>query len=462
MTEAVKPDVLGGFRDALPSDMIVQQDVISRIRKVYESFGFFPLDTPCMERWDVLTGGSKDFNKSIFVAKIATGKEDRGTAQDWEENYALRFDLTVSLARVIAAYPDLPKPFKRYQIGKVWRGEKPQKGRFREFVQFDFDIIGSRSILADTEVVQIMYEVMRELGIQNFLIRFNTRKILNGLAELAGAKERANDVFRVLDKLDKIGIDGVVGELQRQPENQYDDSALALPPESTEKVVNFLNISDDDPSALLSKLQSFFGSASATGIEGVEELRQMVKNLTALNISQKNWKVDLSVARGLDYYTGPVFETMLTDAPELGSVLSGGRFDGLTNRFVPNSNIPGVGASVGVDRLIVGMQDLGLLSQKPSLTQALVTVFSPELEAQSLAFAQELRRAGVRAEVYLGGDSSLRAQLTYAAKLGIPAVIIMGPDEAARGVVQYKDMTNRKQTVLTKTECLASLKRVFP
>ncbi|MDO8669634.1 MAG: histidine--tRNA ligase [Candidatus Buchananbacteria bacterium] len=458
-TGAIKPELLGGFRDLLPAEALMTQKVVDIARRVYESFGFVPLETPAMENRRVLLGDATNFNKSIFLSRIVRGIEDKDIeGGNWDQDYALRFDLTVPLARVISAYPDLPKPFKRYQIGKVWRGERPQAGRYREFSQFDFDIIGSNSILADIEVIQIMYETMKALGTLNFLIRFNTRKILNGLAEVVGCLDKSNEVFRIIDKLDKIGLAGVKSELQRQPDNELDDSALAMSDEKADKVIKFLQIKGETSQMVLSQLKEFFGESTGLGQVGLKELEEISQALIYLKIPQENWRVDLSVARGLDYYTGPVFETTLTDIPEIGSVFSGGRFDGLTNRFMPGSNIAGVGASIGVDRLIVALQKLNLFDQTDSITDVLVTVFSPELQNQSLDMVQELRRQGFNVELYLGEDYTFRAQFSYAAKKSIPFVVIIGPEEVKNGKVQLKDMKARKQEPLTKEECFANLK----
>jgi len=458
MANAIKPDLLGGFRDMLPREAIMFQDVVATIRRVYESFGFVPLETSGMERWDVLTGGTERLEKSIFTARIVRGAEDKNVIDETEDqSYTLRFDLTVPLARVVAAYPELPKPFKRYQIGRVWRGEKPQAGRFREFYQFDFDIIGSNSILADVEVIQVMYATMTALGIKNFIIRFNTRKLLNGLAELVNCSERASEILRIIDKLDKIGIDGVITQLQRQPDNQFDESALAFSANQAMIVRNFLEISGESAQEVIKQLKQLFTGKSSRGEAGIKEIETIVTTLQELNIPQENWRFDLSVARGLDYYTGPVFETVLIDLPKLGSVFSGGRFDGLANRFMPDSNIPGVGASVGVDRLLVGMQQLGLVTAKETLTDALVTIFDQSditLQNASLRCCNEMRKEGINAELYLGEDRTLRAQLAYAQKKNIPFVVIIGPDELRQSKVLLKIMSERKQQVLTIDECI--------
>ncbi|MCX6712584.1 MAG: histidine--tRNA ligase [Candidatus Vogelbacteria bacterium] len=456
--KAIKPETLGGFLDFLPDEMIARQPVIEAIRRVYERFGFLPLDTPCMERPEVLLGDTTKFNKSVFTARVVRGIEDRDEVGIEDANFMLRFDLTVPLARVVAAYPDLSKPFKRYQIGKVWRGERPQQGRYREFYQFDFDTIGSRSVLADAEVIQIMYTVMKELGLSRFLIRFSSRKILNGLAEVVGCGEKKTEFCRILDRLDRIGEEEVIKALTRPPDNTYDESALALGPAQADTVRRFLAIDQSQGSmATLNAVSLIFNSESPTGAAGILELSQIAKILETAKIPVENWQIDLSVARGLDYYTGPVFEAILLDAPEFGSVLSGGRFDGLSDRFMPGSDIPGVGASVGLDRLFAALRKLGLLKKARTLTTAFVTVFSNKEQEASVATAAKLREAGINTELYLG-DESLRAQVAYATRQEIPYMIILGPDEVANDRVMFKNMVKRKQEVLTFDECLDRLR----
>lgn len=459
MSSSVKPELLGGFRDLMPAEAYAQQQMFEKIRRVYESFGFMPLDTPGMERLDVLTGGSKDFEKSIFTARIIRGAEDRGVKDtDWEEAFAMRFDLTVPLARVVAANPELPRPFKRYQLGKVWRGEKPQSGRYREFWQFDFDIIGADSVDADIEVIQIMYETMKALGLSRFVVRYNTRKVLNGLAELVGCSNQATEFFRILDKADKLGVDGVIKALQRKSDNQYDTS-LALSDEQAASVRSFLMLSGTDDVGTVDQLEQLFSDRTAIGRQGVSELRSIDAALDALGIPAENRRIDLSVARGLDYYTGPVFETVLLDLPQIGSVFSGGRFDGLTDRFIPGSNIAGVGASVGVDRLFVAMQQLGLLQLPDSITKVFVATqgADPAVKSAATQIAQSLRRQGINVECNLGNDPTLRAQMAYAAKRSIPYVVIIGADEVAKKSYVLKDMATRQQEVLTRDELSAKL-----
>ncbi len=449
--KSIKPELLGGFQDFLPNEMILRQKIISTIEKVYQKFGFLPLDTPCMERLNVLVGEETEFNKSIFTARIARGKEDRDTDLG-EDFFALRFDLTVPLARVVAAYPDLPKPFKRYQIGKVWRGEKPQQGRFREFYQFDIDTIGARSIASDTEIVIVMHEVMKSLEFKNFIIKINNRKVLNGLSELIKCKD-PKELFRVIDKVDRIGIDEVIRELEQKPERGY-ESFLGLSNEQTKIIRSFLEMRSDKSSSEVLNWLSIFLKDSPIGFEGVKELTEMVSLLRGADIKEENMVVDLSVARGLDYYNGPVFETFLPNNPDLGSVFSGGRFDGLSNRFLPDSNISGVGASVGLDRIIIAIK-----KRSESINcenRVLVTVFDHALLSKSFAISQAFRSKGLVVECYID-DKPLKAQIAYAVRREFTHAIIIGPEEISSEKLVLKDLGSRTQQTLTIEECLAIL-----
>lgn len=436
----LKPELLGGFKDYLPELMIPRQEIIANIKRTFESFGFLPLDTPALERSSVLGTDSNEFKMEVYRFKAS------------EQDVTLRFDLTVPLSRVIAAYPDLLKPFKRYQTGSVWRKEKPQAGRFREFTQFDADIVGSDSILADVEIVVLMHDTMKNLGIENFVIRFNNRKILNGLPEVAGFEEKkAKDVFRVLDKLDKIGLEEILKELSRKPDNQYDESALALSSESVSKIKEFLSLSSDS----LENIKNFFQGVK-TAEKGIEECEEIIKSLLELGISQKNWKFDLSVARGLGYYTGPVFETTLTDLPEIGSVFSGGRFNELVMRYT-GEKMPAVGASVGVDRLIAALEKLGKIDKKTATAKVLLIIIDKALSLKIMKIAQTFRKAGINAEVFLSENKMMKEQIIYAAKRGIPYVVIIGEEEEKVGKMKLKDMVARKEKLLTEEEVIAIL-----
>ena len=449
----IKPVTLAGFQDYLPERMITLQAVLDKVRAVYESFGFLPLDTPAMEKLEVLTGGEQ-FNKSIFTSRIKTGIEDKGENLI-EEDFASRFDLTVSLARVVAAYPDLPKPFKRYQVGKVWRGEKPQKGRFREFLQFDIDTIGSKSIWADTEIVQVIFKALKTLGFNCFNIKINDRRILNALAEVLGFKDSDKELFRIIDKIDKLGTDGVIDELSSLCQFQE----IRKPLEDADKNIlrEFLQIKNGNPVEVLDSVRKILGGKTPNGDLGIKAMEDIVKNLDALGIPREFWSIDLSVARGLDYYTGPVFETYITDVPGLGSVFSGGRFDGLTNRFVPGSNIAGVGASIGVDRIIIALESKGLVTKATATADVLVTVFNESLSENAMKLGEKLRNLGIKTEVYIGEPVSFKAQIVYAVKRGIRFVIIAGPDEVAKNTLSVKDTLDKSQVNLTIDEAIASI-----
>jgi histidyl-tRNA synthetase len=445
----VKPELLGGFNDYLPETMIPRQEIIATIKKTYESFGFLPLETPGLERSSVLGSDKNDFRMEVY----RFSDNFAGTGQD----VTLRFDLTVPLSRVMAAYPELVKPFKRYQIGSVWRKEKPQAGRFREFTQLDADIVGSDSILSDSEIISLMYETMKSLGLENFIIRFNNRKILNGLPQVARFDaKRAMDVFQIMDKLDKVGIEEVIKELQLKPLTEFDEEALNLSDESVAKIKKFLAISGDSKS-IIDQLKIFFSCVSIAQ-DGITECEQIIENIKFLGIPQENWKFDLSVARGLGYYTGPVFETTLTDIPGIGSVFSGGRFDDLIMRFT-GERIPAVGASVGVDRLFAALEKLGKIQKKQSVSKVLLTIIDERYSKDIIKMAQGFRNADVNAEVFLGKDRSLKNQLAYALKKEIPFIIILGEEEKKQEKVKLKDLNKREEMLLTESEAFAKLSK---
>ena len=452
--KTIKPVTLAGFQDYLPERMIVLQTVLDKIRTVYESFGFLPLDTPSMEKLEVLTGGEQ-FNKSIFTSRIKTGIEDSGETLV-EEDFASRFDLTVSLARVVAAYPDIPKPFKRYQVGKVWRGEKPQKGRFREFLQFDIDTIGSRSVWSDTEIVLVMYRTLKALGFDRFNIKINDRRILNAVAELLGYDCTDKNLFRTIDKIDRLGLEGVVAELASL--HEFQGIGKPLGEAETDLLKKFLSIREKDPESVLKAVTEIIGGRSDNGDKGLATMKGIINNLDLLGVPREFWSFDLSVARGLDYYTGPVFESYITDVDGLGSVFSGGRFDGLTNRFVPGSNIAGVGASVGVDRIIIALENKGLVTKTTATADVLVTVFNEGLSGSAMALGERLRAQGIKTEVYVGEPVSFKAQIVYAVKRGIRFVIIAGPDEVSKNLVSVKDTLDKRQVSLTIEEAIASIR----
>lgn len=438
----IEPRLAGGFRDYLPKDMIPRQRMFDTIRDTFERFGFLPLDTPGIEKEDILTGGDPEFKMQIFRVSLRNTKET---------DLALRFDLTIPLARVVASYPnDLERPFKRYQTGKVWRGEKPQAGRFREFIQFDADIVGSRSPMADAEIVSLMYETMTTLGFSEFLIRINNRKILNGLAAYVGFSEEKNAaVLRAMDKLEKIGWEGVSEELQREPGDR-DNPGVGLSSHQARAVKQFLDIRGGSAEETLSRVEALMAD-SPRAKEGIDELKTITECVRALGVPSSKWIIDLSIARGLGYYTGSVFETMLTNLPSIGSVFSGGRYDDLVARFGPGI-IPATGASVGVDRLYVAMEKLGIIPLQTTVTKVMVLNFSPACRFLVQAAATELRRCGIPTEIYFGQEVTLKGQLSFAVKRGVPYVLLIGDNEKEKGVAQLKDLSQRTQVEIPLSE----------
>ncbi len=440
MKKYIEPNLASGFRDYLPQDAAAREWMVETIKKVFKRFGFAPLETPGVEQEEILTGGDPNFKKQIFKLNLS--------GQD--EKTALRFDLTVPLARVVASYSnELPKPWKRYQIGNVWRGERAQAGRFREFIQFDADIVGASDMAADAELVSLMYETMTALGLKEFIIRMNNRKILNALSEYAGFPEgKTEKVLRTMDKLDKVGWSGVEKELAMK-------DWAGLGKESIKLIKKFLEVNGKNEE-IISKASMLFKDSKAAE-EGISELENLAGNLKALGVPEKNWQIDLSVARGLGYYTGPVFETVLTDYPELGSVFSGGRYDDLVSRF-SSSNIPATGVSVGVDRLFVALKKFGLLPDFKSPAQVLILNFDKASEEVCEELASDLRRSGISAEFYFGQEKNLKGQLNYAVKQNYPVVLIIGEEERKKKVVQIKNMKERVQEAVPREDVLNYLK----
>lgn len=426
----IEPRLLRGFRDYLPAQMNARLKMIATIRQVYERYGFQPLDTPAQEYLVTLIGYGDENQKQIFHF---TNPE--------EERVALRFDLTVPLARVVAQYPDLPLPFRRYQVAPVWRADKPDPGRFREFVQFDLDSVGTASMAADVEIVCGMYDTLRALGINNFRVRFSDRKVLTSLLDFAGIPHEAgNRVFRVLDKLDKIGLEGISAELTKGRIDASGDKipGLGLADKQVGRIKEFLALPAGERMSVLASLSDLFTGVPSAG-EAISGLEFICASLDTLGIPEANVALDLSIARGLDYYTGPVFEASLNDAPEFGSVFGGGRYDGLVERFL-GRKIPAVGASIGVDRLLAALQKLGLIEIAPSTAQVIVTVMERTRLADYQLLTRQLREAGINTELYLGEETSLGKQLQYANRQQIPIAIIIGSDEFSRNEITIKNL----------------------
>ena len=423
MAAKVAPQILRGMRDILPARMILRQYVVGVLREVFERFGFEPMETPAVEYAETLEGKFGD-----EADKLIYEFEDRGGRR-----VGLRYDLTVPLARVVAMYPELVKPFKRYQIAPVWRAERPQKGRYREFYQCDVDVVGSSSMLADAEVVTVADFALRQLGFSRYRIKLNDRKVLTALAEYAGVPlESAGGIYRAVDKLEKIGAEGVREEL----------ASFGIPPDAIARLLDLIQVRGE-PAAVFAQLRGKLAGI-AKGLEGIDELEQIVTFLAELGVAPERYEIDLSMVRGLDYYTGPIFEAVV-DEPRIGSICGGGRYDNLIGTF-GGPSYPAVGISVGLERIIDVLEELELAKERlrKTLTDVLVTVFGPETRPASLALVTELRGIGINAEVYLGLER-LPNQLRYASRKGIPYVAILGPDEVAKDLVLVKNMSTGEQ-----------------
>lgn len=437
----ISPVLASGFRDYLPEDMIPRQWMLDTIRKVFERFGFLPLDTSGIEKEEILTGGDPNFKKQIFKA----------TLRNQENGLALRFDLTVPLARVVSLYPnEISKPFKRYQMGKVWRGEKPQAGRFCEFMQFDADIVGSNRTSADAEIVSLIYETLTALGITDFMIKVNNRKILNGLAEYVGYQtDKTVAVLRMIDKLDRLGWENVSGEMSE---------TIGLTSEQLGRVKKFLDLQKgSNEETTNSVLELMCTSSEAT--QGAKELVEITKFVDALGVPRNVWQIDLSVARGLGYYTGPVFETMLLKLPSIGSVFSGGRYDDLVARF-GGDNIPATGASIGVDRLFAALENIKLVPKKKTTTKVIALNFDPETEVYCTKAITLLRQSGIPSEIYLGKERTIKGQLAYALNQEVPVILIAGSREQENGVIQIKNTKERDQKEVPLERLLIAVQKI--
>jgi len=432
MSDKVKPRLSKGLRDLLPEQMLARQRMIDTIRGVYERYGFVPLHTPAIEYLDVLTGSDagSEAQQSIFTVNNPE-----------KEKLGLRFDLTVPLARVVAQYRELPRPFRRYQVSPVWRADKPDKGRFREFTQFDLDSVGVTSEIADTEIIAGMCDTLTALEVGPYEVRFSSRNLLNLLLSFAGiAHEQGADVFRVLDKLDKIGMKKVRLELTDGYTDKSGDpiKGLGLSADQVDRIEKFLAIKSKNRKEVFSQLYELFSAVenSDEEISGVEKISDQ---LYSLGYGDDQAVFDLSIARGLAYYTGPVFEAVLLDAPEFGSVFGGGRYDGLVMRFL-GEKVPATGASIGVDRLLAALEHLGQVEKRKTTSRVLVTNMDPALTDDCLAMTFELRRAGIPSEMYLAKAGRFGKQIKYADAWGISLCVLYGSDEKDRGVVTVKDM----------------------
>ena len=433
------PRTLSGFMELLPAPQQQMERMMEILRTTYARYGFTPLDTPVIEASEVLLAkGGGETEKQIY--RFSKGDAD----------LALRFDLTVPLAKYVALhYNDLSFPFRRFQIGKVYRGERAQRGRFREFYQADIDVIGDGKldIINEAEIPAIIYETFTALGLQRFQIRVNNRKILNGFYAMQGLSEKSGEIMRTVDKLDKIGAEKVRVCLM-------DDCGLT--DTQAEEILTFIAIRGTNEQ-VLSALSGYEGRNGVFD-EGLRELHTVVKYLSAFGVPAANFAVDLTIARGLDYYTGTVYETTLLDHPEIGSVCSGGRYDNLA-AYYTDRQLPGVGISIGLTRLFYVLGEQGMLN--PDLPTApadvLILPMTDEL-APAIALATKLRQGGIRTQLYTEAKK-FKAKMNYADKLAIPYVLFLGEDEIAQGIVTCKDMVSGEQTKLSADDTLALIRK---
>ncbi len=436
--EKVTPRILPGFMELLPADQILFNDMYDKIRSVYESFGFLPLDTPVIELSEVLlakAGGETE--KQIY------------RFQKGDNDLSLRFDLTVPLARYVAQHQnDLVFPFKRYQMSKVYRGERPQKGRFREFYQCDIDIIGGEEldILYDAEMPAVIYHVFKKLGIGDFTIRINNRKVLGGFFSALGLADKIEEILRIIDKIEKIGKDKVVEELVK----------IEVPEEMTGKIIDFITIRGDRKE-MLASLRAL-GIENETFALGVDELETVSDAMVMFGMPEENFRIDLSIARGLDYYTGTVYETTINGHPEFGSVCSGGRYDNLTGYYT-DKKLPGIGISIGLTRLFSQLRDNGLIAPKTgSMAKVLVIPMDKDTIPYAVKTANEFRVNGIPSDVYYG-TKGMKQKMKYAARIGVPYAAIIGSEEAANGTLALKDMMGEGgQKTVTAAEAIEILK----
>ena len=435
--EKIKPHTLSGFMELLPAPQMQMERIMDTLRKTYSLYGFTPLDTPAIEAADVLLAkGGGETEKQIY------------RFQKGDSDLALRFDLTVPLAKYVALhYGELSFPFKRYQIGKVYRGERAQRGRFREFYQADIDVIGDGqlSIINEAEVPSIIYKTFTTLGLKRFQIRVNNRKILNGFYAMQGLSEQSADVMRTVDKLDKIGASKVRAILVED---------FAVSEAAADAVLAFIAIKGSS-AEVLTDLEQYRGRNELFDT-GLDELKTVVDCVRAFGVPEENFAVDLTIARGLDYYNGTVYETTMLDHPEIGSICSGGRYDNLAEYYT-DKQLPGVGISIGLTRLFYVLGEQGYLNDDMNTAPAdvLVLPMTDDLTA-AISLTAQLHAAGIRAQLY-AEQKKFKAKMNYANKLGIPFVLFLGEDEIAQGKVSVKDMATGEQELLSVEEATAKI-----
>ena len=427
--EKVKPRTLSGFMELLPAPQVQMERIMQVLRETYALYGFYPLDTPLIESSEVLLAkGGGETEKQIY--RFTKGDSD----------LSLRFDLTVPLAKYVAQhYGELTFPFRRFQIGKVYRGERAQRGRFREFYQADIDVIGDGKldIINEAEVPSIIYKTFTSLGLERFKIRINNRKVLNGFFAILGLTEKAGDVMRTIDKLEKIGAEKVKTILVED---------FGVEATTADELLKFIE-TPGGTEGILAALESYKGKNEVFDL-GAEELKTVATYMQAFGVPADHFEIDLTIARGLDYYTGTVYETTLLDHPEIGSVCSGGRYDNLAGYYI-DKPLPGVGISIGLTRLFYVLDEQGLLNPAlPSApADALVLPMTADM-APAIALAETLRSAGLRVQLY-GEQKKFKQKMAYANKLGVPYAVLLGEDEIEKGLCSVKNMQSGEQLLLS-------------
>ena len=436
--DIIKPRTLSGFMELLPSKQIQFERMVEILRNTYSSYGFAPLDTPAIEDAQILLAkGGGETEKQIY------------RFQKGDSDLALRFDLTVPLAKYVALHcNDLAFPFRRFQISKVYRGERAQRGRFREFYQADIDIIGDGKldIINEAEIPAIIYKVFNGFGLKRFQIRVNNRKILNGFYAMMELSEKSGDIMRSVDKLDKIGAEKVKAILM--------GDECGLTETQADEILKFIAISGTN-AEVIAALEGYAGRNETFDL-GLEELKAVCDNLAAFGVPESNFAVDLTIARGLDYYTGTVYETTLLDHPEIGSVCSGGRYDNLAGYYI-EKQLPGVGISIGLTRLFYVLDEQGLLNPELPTAPCDALVLPMGQIAPAIALAEALRSGGIRVQLY-GENKKFKQKMAYANKLGVPFAVLLGEDEINEGMCSVKNMITGEQVKLTPADAAEHIK----
>ena len=437
--DLIQPRTLKGFRDYLPDVMIVREQLMETARRVYRSYGFSPIDTPALEYAEILVGKGGDESDKQLFRFIDHGDRD----------VALRFDLTVPFARFAAEHlHEIGTPFKRYHIAPVWRGENTQRGRYREFVQCDFDTIGTDSNVSDIETLMVIYDLMRAIGFEGFTIRVNHRMLLNGVLENLGVAEKSVGLLRALDKVLKIGREAVIAEMVDK---------VGVTPEQAAGVLDFASLQGTNIE-ILAAAEKLVGT-NERGLEGAARLRQLLNACEMAGLNSERIALDLSIARGLDYYTGTIYETFLSALPGIGSVCSGGRYDNLAGLFT-KTPLPGVGASLGLDRLLAAMEELKLVSKVSTPAPVIIIHFDKDRAAEYLRMGRVLRAAGIGTEVY-AVPKPMKKQMQYADAKGFRFALIAGSNEFDKGCWMVKDLAQQEQTEVAEANLVATLQSML-